>query len=170
MFTRVTATLACAVLLSGCPSSGSIEPFARISGRLPPVAGQTLSGATFGPADYAGRILIVNFWNQDCPPCREESPVLEQASRDLRSHGAVVVGIVFTGHGWPDDPAAARAFLEEEGVGYASLVDPTLALARALDVVGIPTTIVADRTGMLRFRLLGKVRPGQLERIVDQIG
>jgi thiol-disulfide isomerase/thioredoxin len=154
------------ILLASCSSGGDAESFVRISGRLPVVSGTTLDGSSFGPGDYAGKILVLNFWNQDCPPCLREAAVLQGDHERLAAAGVVFVGVVFVGAGWPDEPAAARAFLDRTGVTYPSLLDRDSSLAHALDIVGIPTTVVADRTGALRFKRLGMVRTGQLEALV----
>ena len=71
---------------------------------------------------------------------------------------------------WPDDRTAARAYLERFGVTYPAIVDESSSIARNFGIQGIPTTVIADRSGRLRFRILGRVRPGQLETLIDQIG
>src|SRR5262249_33578306 len=119
--------------------------------------------------DYAGKILVLNFWNQDCPPCLQEAPVLQADHERLAAAGVVFVGVVFVGGGWADDPEAARTFLRRHGITYPSLVDKAGSLARALPSVGLPTAGVADRTGALRFERLGMVRPGQIEALVAEL-
>jgi cytochrome c biogenesis protein CcmG, thiol:disulfide interchange protein DsbE len=166
---RGLVVVAVLALVAACSSEGDAESFVRISGRLPTVSGTTLDGSTFGPGQYAGKVLVLNFWNQDCPPCLQEAPVLQADQERLAGQGVVVVGVVFVGGGWPDNPAAARAFLERHGITYPSLVDGGSALAHALGIVGIPTTVVADRGGALRFERLGMVRPGQIEGLLAQL-
>jgi thiol-disulfide isomerase/thioredoxin len=151
-------------------SSGSGDPsFVRMSGPMPSISGTTLAGKAFGPADYAGKVVVVNFWNQDCPPCRQEQPVLEAGYQKLSGQGVIVIGLVYVGGNWPNDLLAARAFLASNGATYPNLLDADSKLSRAFRIVGIPTTVVADRAGQLRFQILGKVRPGQLENLIDQI-
>ena|SRR5438034_7660298 len=139
---------------------------------MPSISGTTLSGTSFGPAEYRGKIVIVNFWNYDCPPCRQEQPVLQADWTALRSKGVVVVGLMFVGGvpPWPDDHGAARSYLERFGVTYPAIVDESSSIARSFGIQGIPTTVIADRTGRLRFQILGRVRPGQLETLIDEIG
>jgi thiol-disulfide isomerase/thioredoxin len=151
-------------------SSGAIDPaFVRLSGPMPAIFGTTLDGHTFGPADYRGKIVVVNFWNQDCPPCREEQPVLQADFSKLGPQGVIVVGLLYVGGNWPNDPTAARAFLAENGATYPNLLDADSKFAEAFRIAGIPTTVVADSDGQLRFQILGRVRPGQLEDLIDQI-
>jgi thiol-disulfide isomerase/thioredoxin len=136
---------------------------------MPEISGTTMDGRSYGPADYRGKLVVVNFWNQDCPPCREEQPVLEAAFQRLSVRGVTVVGLVYVGGNWPNDPSAARAFLKGNGVTYPNLLDPGSKLAESFGIAGIPTTVIAGRDGQLAFRVLGKVRPGQLEGLIDQL-
>jgi thiol-disulfide isomerase/thioredoxin len=136
---------------------------------MPAIAGTTLDGRSFGPADYRGKLVVVNFWNQDCPPCRKEQPVLQAGAKDLGPSGVVVVGLLYVGGNWPNDPASARAFLAETGATYPNLLDAGSKFAAAFRIAGIPTTVVADRDGRLRFQILGGVDAGQLQDLIDQI-
>jgi thiol-disulfide isomerase/thioredoxin len=167
---RLALALALAATCLAACSSGAANPFfAEISGPMPTISGTTLSGHAFGPSDYDGKIVVVNFWNQDCPPCREEQPVLEADNAKLADRGVVVIGVVYVGGDWPNDPSAARAFLAGNGATYPNLLDGDSKLSRAFRILGIPTTVVAGRDGRLRFQILGRVHPGQLEDLIDQI-
>lgn len=166
------AALVLAVLLPACgpAGEGAAGRFVPMSGRMPVIAGTALSGEPLAARDYAGKVVLLNFWNQDCPPCLEEMPLLEAGWRDLRSRGLFVLGIVFVGGNWANDPAAARAFLDREGITYPSIMDEGARWEQEMGVVGIPTTIVVDRSGRMRYRLLGRVQPGDAERMLDELG
>ena len=170
---RFLAVLACLVSFGAATtscSSGSPAPtFVRLTGPMPEISGTTIAGRSFGRADYRGKVVVVNFWNQDCPPCREEQPVLEAASQRLSARGVIVVGLVYVGGNWPNDPPAALAFLTGNGVTYPNLLDAGSRLAKGFGISGIPTTVIAGRDGRLAFRILGKVRSGQLDGLVDQL-
>jgi cytochrome c biogenesis protein CcmG/thiol:disulfide interchange protein DsbE len=159
------------LLLLGSAACGASTPpfYARISGTLPALSGPTLDGGALRPATYRGRIVVLNFWNQDCPPCRREMPLLQQESTGLAASGVAVIGVLYVGQGWPDDPAAARSFVRQQGVGYPVLTDAGSAWARATSIQGLPSTVVADRAGHLRFRVLGELKPGQLGQLVSMI-
>ena len=167
--TVLILTLAVAALAVSCSSGTIDQTFVKVSGPMPAVSGTTLDGRAFGPADYGGKVVVVNFWNQDCPPCREEQPVLESVFSSLGSRGVTVIGMLYVGGNWPNDEGAALRFLQENGVTYPNLLDRDSQFARGFRIAGIPTTVVADRTGQLRFQLLGRVRPGQLEDLIDQL-
>ncbi len=107
--------------------------------------------------------MLVNFWNPHCPPCIEEQPVLQDAWQRLRDDGVAVIGMMYVGQNWPDDREAARRHIRRFGVTYPNLVDESSRVASALGVVGIPTSIVADRSGRVVSRFIGKLRRQQLD-------
>ena len=157
-------------MTAACSSSLKDLRYAPISGPMPAISGQTLSGGRIEPGDTRGKVLVLNFWNQDCPPCRGEMPLLEQESRRLRAKGVVVVGVLFVSGSWSNDPSAAKAFVDRLHVTYPTLLDPTSELTRKLSIAGIPTTIVADRSGRKRWQVLGRLHPGQLEELLAKLG
>ena len=160
-----------AVAAAACssPAAPSQDRLAPASGPMPAISGTTLLGDALGPVDYRGKLVLVNFWNPDCPPCREEQPVLQAAWEEHGADGLLLVGVMYVGGNWPNDPALARRYLEEEGVTYPTIVDGDSSLARGFGIAGIPTSVVADRDGRMRFRVLGRLRPGDVEALLERI-
>lgn len=158
-----------AFLAIACSSSQDELRYARVSGPMPAISAPTLTGARVEPADYAGRIVIVNFWNQDCPPCRREMPLLQSESVRLRRRGVTVIGVLYVGGNWPNDRDAARGFLDRFGITYPNVLDESSELARRFGIAGIPSTIVVDRSGTMRFRILGRVRAGDLDELLGKL-
>lgn len=142
------------------------SPATCATGSLPPLDLASLGGGRVDAASYRGKIVVVNFWNYDCPPCRREMPAIEQAWASLRGRGVVVIGLMYVGGDWPHDLAATRAFLAKYGITYPVAIDSGSKLATAMGIPGIPTTFVADSAGRLRFRVAGQLAPGQLQHLV----
>ena len=168
----VTALLVLSVGCGSPPSllgAGPTAAFITTSGPMPAVSGPGLTGGAIGPTTYRGKVVVVNFWNYDCPPCKAEQPLLQSVWDHLRGRGVVVLGVMYVGGNWPGDPAAARDYLREHGVTYPTLMDGGSELAQALGIVGIPTTIVADRSGHLRDKIVGQVHGDELETLVARL-
>jgi thiol-disulfide isomerase/thioredoxin len=137
----------------------------QASGPLPELAGETLDGGTFGPDDYRGKVTVVNFWAAWCAPCRVEQPVLQSMSEEWADRGVAFVGVDYR-----DDPAAARAHLDEFGVTYPSIEDRDGNLAGAeFGLAGVPATVVADATGQMRFLFLGAVEEDELTDALEEL-
>lgn len=131
----------------------------------PLVQGTTLTGASFDLARMTGHgVVAVNVWASWCGPCRQEMPVLAQASRA----GLHVVGIDERDHG-----PAARSFARSRGATYPMLADPDgrlLARLRMLPQTGVPSTVFLDSRGRVAARVVGPIAPGVLRRLVRRLG
>jgi peroxiredoxin len=166
----LVATLA--TLAATCSSGNETRSsflVAPASGHMPSIAQPTLTGGRISPADYRGKVVVVNFWNPDCPPCRREAPTLQADWERLRGLGVEMVGVMYIGGNWPDDRTSARDFLREFGVTYPSVVDESSSLARDFGVPAIPSTVVVDRSGQMRWRVLGQLQPGELAALIAQL-
>nr|WP_264185564.1 TlpA disulfide reductase family protein [Roseicella aerolata] len=109
-------------------------------------------GRPLGPADFRGRIVLLNIWATWCVPCREEMPALDRLQAELGSPDFEVVALSID-RGGAD---AVRAFYEQIGIAnLAVFLDRPNASSRALGVVGIPTTLLIDRDGREIGRAIG---------------
>ncbi len=102
-------------------------------------------------ADYAGTVVLVNFWATWCGPCRHEMPLLNRLHRRYRDKGFTVLGIALD-----DDARIVRAFVRRLGVQFPILHDPTQRTAKAYKVFAYPTSFLIDRAGIVRAIYLGE--------------
>ena len=119
--------------------------------------GVTDAGLTVSSADYAGDVLVVNFWAGYCAPCRVEAPELEKLSQKWAGDGAAFLGV-----NTYDEPETSLAFARTYGVTYPSIIDAKsgavqLAFAGTVAPSALPTTIVLDREGRVAARILGQL-------------
>ncbi len=111
-----------------------------------------LDGAEARLSDYAGNIVLVNFWATWCAPCRKEMPMLDALQADLGGDGFEVVTVAVGRNPVP----GIRRFFSEVGVSHVrALRDPKQALARQMAVLGLPITVILDREGREIARLRG---------------
>lgn len=163
------ATLLVGVVASGCAKAdtgdkgyidgtGIITRLAVDDRKKPgKVEGKTLDGKKLDLSSYAGKVVVLNVWGSWCPPCREEAPSLESASRQLAPDGVVFVGVNTKDPS--EDPGLA--FERRFGITYDSLFDPAgralLAFYGILTPSSIPSTVVIDKHGRVAARILGAV-------------
>ena len=122
------------------------------------------SGQSISLSDFRGRIVVLNFWASWCLPCREEAPGLQAMWQAYRSRG-----VQFLGSNYADDRFAARAFVDEFGITYPSVFDPSGRLAADYAFFGLPSTFVIDGSQRIRVQFTGYVTAGQLRRSLDQL-
>jgi thiol-disulfide isomerase/thioredoxin len=107
------------------------------------------------------RVSVIAVWAVWCTPCRKELPALDELGR--RRSDDLAVGAI--NHG--DDPTQAQVFLEELGVGFASVRDPDGRLVSALGVASLPATFVVDAAGRITWSRLGVVEVADIEAAVE---
>lgn len=91
------------------------------------------------------KILLLNFWATWCPPCRKEIPDFVQLHSEFKDQGFSVVGLAI------DKPEKVRAFEQEVGINYPSLVVEKEGYA-LMEEYGslhgaLPYTVILDRQG-----------------------
>jgi peroxiredoxin len=101
-----------------------------------------LAGRPAALRDYAGKVVLMNLWATWCPPCRAEMPDLQRLYQAERKRGLVVLGV-----DQGEAPARAAAFATSLGVHYPMLADEAQQYGRVYAALGLPTTIVIDRSG-----------------------
>lgn len=132
--------------------------------------GETETGDTVSNADYAGEVLVVNFWYAACPPCRLEAPDLEALAEQFDGEGASFLGVNVR-----DQAENARNFAEKWGISYPSVIDANdgnmlYAFAGTVAPNAVPTTLVIDKQGRVAARILGRVtEPSTLEAIISDV-
>lgn len=118
------------------------EPSERFA--APRLTGEDLDGDPIDTDEWAGSVLVVNFWGSWCAPCVAEAPYLVEAAAELEGEGVRFLGVNIR-----DTEDAAKAFERRWAVAYPSLSDEAGRVADQFVDYGlspndIPATIVID--------------------------
>ncbi|MDQ2076632.1 TlpA disulfide reductase family protein [Marinimicrobium sp. ABcell2] len=124
---------------------------------------KTDSGENLRLAEQRGKVVMINFWASWCAPCREEMPILDELYQRYERAGFTLFGVNVE-----QDNRAAKRFLEDVGVSFPILYDPTSEVSRKYQVSAMPTTVMVDRDGQVRYVNRG-YRPGDEEKYRAQI-
>jgi len=143
----------------GKPADGTLPPdptgYAAPAVSLPRLDGQ----GTMSLAGLKGKPVVVNFWASWCTTCKAEAQTLVASEAKWRDQGVVFLGIDSV-----DKDDAARAFEQQYGIEYDSLVDPSGGTAAQWRVTAYPETFFIGRDG----RIASAVRTGLDEATLDQ--
>jgi thiol-disulfide isomerase/thioredoxin len=123
------------------------EPRPRLDARF-----SDADGNPVGVADFAGKVVLLNFWATWCPPCRAEMPSIDRLAGRMAGDDFAVLA-VSADRGSIDRPAR---FLAEIGVKHLALMhDPGGKAMIGSGVLGLPVTLILDREGREIARLIG---------------
>lgn len=125
-----------------------------------------LDGRRASPADYGGKVLVLDFWATYCPPCREETPHLIELQRRYGERGLQIVGLNVGGE---DDRPKVSGFVQEFGIQYPlGYPDDAMNELYFADNDAIPQTYIFDRRGRLLKRFIGydSTMPAELEKVI----
>ena len=163
---RILILLLVPFLTAGTCWSGSGDGLGvvEVNRPLPDVAGSTVQGGELSPADYAGHVVVVNFWATWCGPCEQEQPALQEVWDSYRDRGVMFVGVNYR-----DDAAAAGAWIDRFDVTYPSVENAAGGWADDFSLAGAPTTYVADAAGRIRYLITGAVSADQLSHLLDEL-
>jgi peroxiredoxin len=156
--THIVALLAI-LLCAAPPAIAAVNPGA-------PAPAFTLAardGGKLSLADLKGQVVMINFWATWCGPCRQEMPLLAQLHDKYEPLGFTMLGVNVE-----PDSAAAVAWLKGVPVTFPILFDTDSAVAGSFGVEGMPSSVLVDRNGQVRYIHRG-YKPGDEAKYADMI-
>ena len=136
------------------PKLAGMENFipAREFKPVPPVQFLDEQGNQVSLERFRGNIVVLNLWATWCTPCLAEMPMLDRLQQQLKGVGVVVIALSID----RDGSTAVREFFNRNGIRHLAVyVDPTMRAQSTLTTFGLPTTILIDKQGRERGRLVG---------------
>jgi peroxiredoxin len=146
-------------MLPGAALAGNIAPGAV----APNFVLNSSTGKPIALADLKGQVVLINFWASWCGPCRQEMPILDQLYRSYQPAGFTLLGVNVE-----PNASDARKFLKDTPVTFPILFDPTSSVSKLYQVSGMPSTIIVDRDGKIRYVHHG-YQPGDENQYLNQI-
>jgi len=107
---------------------------------------KSLGGKNLKLSEYAGNVVMLNFWASWCGPCRKEMPLLNDLHKKYESLGFVILGVNVE-----QELKLAKSFLKDTPVDFPILFDSSNQVSQAYEVIAMPTTIMIDRNGNVRY-------------------
>lgn len=128
----LTLLLACAAFVQAAPA--------------PDFTLKNESGDNVRLAEQRGKVVMLNFWASWCGPCRQEMPLLDEMHKRYSKVGFVLYGVNVE-----QDTTAAKKLLKDLGVSLPVLYDPDSKVSKLYSVSAMPTTVMIDKNGEVRY-------------------
>jgi len=119
-----------------------------------------MDGNDVALGDYAGNVILLDFWATWCGPCRIEIPGFIEMYDAYKAEGFAVLGISID-----DPPDALQLYAEEFGMNYPVLIGDGRDDVKDTygPLIGFPTTLLIDRDGTICHRHTGFAPREQFE-------
>jgi thiol-disulfide isomerase/thioredoxin len=155
MSPRLAAAVAAAVL--------ALPTLALTPSAAPNFELAAMVGNAVNLSQYKGQVVMINFWATWCGPCRQEMPLLEQLYKKYKPMGFAMLGVNVE-----PDSSGATEWLKATPVTFPILFDTDSKVSKLYAVSGMPSTVIVDRKGQVRFLHRG-YKPGDENEYLNQI-
>ena len=118
---------------------------------------------TFKLSEHHGKTVILSFWASWCGPCRAELPALSTWAKDRKDVEVFAVNVDKTSD-------KANAFLQRVQVDLPLLADHDSVALGEFGVTAMPTMVVVDRNGTVKYEHAGYSAEKGFKELEDTLG
>ncbi|HEY3730611.1 MAG TPA: peroxiredoxin family protein [Steroidobacteraceae bacterium] len=140
--------MAALAALASSGAQAAREAGERLIGQpAPDFALPAVVGSNVRLSEYRGQAVIISFWSSRCAVCARELSLLDRLYKTYQSSGLVVLAISVD-----DDPDRAAQYARAHVADYPLLLDSNKEVARVYDIDRLPSSVLIDRSGIVRYR------------------
>jgi cytochrome c biogenesis protein CcmG, thiol:disulfide interchange protein DsbE len=159
----VLLVLLVVVLATRDPAQDRVGDSPLVGHVAPPLAGETLAGASFDLDRLRGQWVVVNFFATWCVPCQAEHPELvEFSERHAEAQDASVVSVVFD-----DEAEEVGRFFDRNGGEWPVVDGEGIILDWA--VAAVPESYLVSPGGVVVAKVTGGVTADGLDDLLDSV-
>ena len=103
-------------------------------------------------SQYAGKVVVLNFWASWCVPCKQENPALVRVYERYRMSDVIIIGVLYQ-----DSTDSGRSYVRDLGVLWPTVVDDDGRVSLSYGVFGIPETYFIGPDGVIAGRHIGPI-------------
>jgi len=124
-----------------------------------------INGDTFQLSTLKGKVVLINIWATWCAPCREETPEFVKLYNKYKNKGLVVLGVSID----KQKESVVRPFMNKYNVNYPIVIDDGTVMDKYGPTMGIPTSYIIDKEGVLRYFAVGALTQKELEPRIQKM-
>ncbi len=110
----------------------------------------SMEGSNIRLSEYRGDVVLVNFWASWCGPCRQEMPLLDKMYQRYKKAGFTLLGVNVE-----KDGSKGQRIAEKLKLSFPVLFDKKQQVVDDYNVSSMPSTVLVDRDGNIRYVHLG---------------
>jgi thiol-disulfide isomerase/thioredoxin len=120
----------------------------EIGKSAPEFQATTFDGKKIQLSELQGKVVLIDFWASWCGPCRQEMPFLNELHHRYRKSPFEIMAINID-----DKIENAKKFIERlsEPINFTIVGDSKQQIPPLYDIKGMPTSILIDKKGVIRF-------------------
>jgi peroxiredoxin len=144
---RRLAVVGLVLVAAAATVAGRAADASLIGHTAPDFALPAVVGSNVRLSEYRGQAVIISFWSSRCSVCARQLALLDRLYSTYRSAGLVVLAVSVD-----DEPVHAEQYARAHTTSFPLLLDTTKAVSRAYAIDRLPSTVLIDRSGVVRYR------------------
>ncbi|MGC1456241.1 MAG: TlpA disulfide reductase family protein [Nitrospirota bacterium] len=123
-----------------------------------------VNGGKGSLSEYKGKVVLLNFWATFCGPCKAEMPSLNSLFLSYQKDDFIVLAV-----STDDSEKPVQSFIRKKAIAFPVLIDKDQEVYfEKYGVIGLPTSFLIDRDGLVREKFLGD-RPWDAPEMKEKI-
>jgi thiol-disulfide isomerase/thioredoxin len=124
----------------------------NVNSNAPDFSAETPDKSKISLSDFKDKVVLLDFWASWCGPCRKEFPFLMELYKTYKEKGFEIIAVNLD-----SESKRMEAFLEKQGapVQFKIALGNGTKIPDIYKLEGMPTTILIDKKGVIRFRHTG---------------
>ncbi len=155
LITSLVFCLTVSILL--VPNSGNAFepwPISELTGsKAPDFTLRDISGTAINLSSFEGKAILLNFWATWCPYCRKERPHLNSLYDEYKERELIIISVSID-----RSVSALKKYIKRDPSDFIILSDPDSSVASKYNVVGLPTSFLIDRRGIVQHKFTGSMK------------
>lgn len=116
-------------------------------------------------SDYKGNVMVVNLWATWCENCKEEMPALMKFHEDYKKEGITVLAVNMTRYELAPREENVKNFVKVMNLTMPIFYNHDDEFYQTYKPLGLPTTYIVDKEGIIREVITGEVTYELLEEL-----
>lgn len=163
---KTSRWIAPALLLFALGAAGLWATLGSKYEKAPAVSYVLLNGAKFDSSQWAGKVMLVNFWATSCTTCVKEMPELIATHEKFKAKGFDTLAVAMS----YDAPNFVANFAESRRLPFGVAIDNTGDIAKQFGKVQLtPTTFLINKRGEIVKRYVGEPDFAALHGLVEKL-